>query len=58
MIGLQCNWVRFSDGGDSWINNPLGCGNLPTLQDHPTNFAGPSGPDALPTDDAALENGP
>jgi hypothetical protein len=40
MIGLNCNWVRFSDDqGDSWTSNPLGCGQPPVL-DHPTIFAG------------------
>ncbi|PSG98291.1 hypothetical protein BRD56_01475 [Thermoplasmatales archaeon SW_10_69_26] len=40
MIGLNCNWVRFSDdAGDSWVNNPAGCGQPPVL-DHPTIFAG------------------
>ncbi len=47
MIGLNCNWVRWSDDlGESWINNPAGCGQPPVL-DHPTLFAGP--PNAAPT---------
>ncbi len=59
MIGLQCNWVRWSDDlGDSWISNPLGCGQPPTLQDHPTFFSGPPGPASLPTDEMAVEQGP
>jgi len=40
MIGLNCNWVRFSDDeAETWTSNPLGCGQPPVL-DHPTIFAG------------------
>lgn len=41
MQGLQCNWIQWSDdGGESWTQNPAGCGAPPVL-DHPTIFAGP-----------------
>jgi hypothetical protein len=52
MEGLQCNYVQWSDdGGESWTQNPLGCGQ-PLFQDHPTIFAGP--PTTLET--AGYEN--
>ncbi len=59
MQGLQCNWLRWSDDeGDTWMNNPAACGQPPTLQDHPTLFAGPPGPDTLATDETIVEQGP
>jgi len=59
MQGLQCNWLRWSDDdGGSWTANPNACGQPASLQDHPTLFTGPSGPDAPATDELALENGP
>lgn len=40
MQGLNCNWIQWSDdGGESWMQNPAGCG-LPPVLDHPTLFTG------------------
>lgn len=39
---LSCSTLSFSDdGGGSWSTNPLGCGQPPVIQDHPTLFTGP-----------------
>jgi len=58
MQGLQCNWLSYSDDfGESWLANPVACGQMIGLQDHPNVFTGPPGPDAPVADELATSAG-